>query len=112
MLELTGTQRKALRGMAHGLRPLVQVGKEGLTAGVVAAVDRALGAHELIKVRFLGGRDDLAAGVAELEERLGCAAAGSVGHVAVLYRRHPDPERRRIELPPRARPGSASRDVR
>jgi RNA-binding protein len=99
MEPLTSSQRKALRGMAHSLEPVVHVGQAGVTDGVAAEVDRALDAHELIKVRMVGSRQEKAQLVADLEERTGCRAAGTVGHVAILYRRHPEPERRRIRLP-------------
>lgn len=99
MEPLTSSQRKALRGMAHRLDPVIHLGQAGVTDGVAAEVDRALDAHELIKVRMAGSKQDKAGFVAELEERTGCRAAGTVGHVAILYRRHPEPERRRIRLP-------------
>ena len=96
---LSGTQCKHLRGLAHGLRPAVHVGKEGLTEGVVAAVDAALEASELVKVRIVGERDNRASVTAEMERRLACEGVGTVGRMAMLYRQHPDPEERKIELP-------------
>ena len=51
--QLTSQQNKYLRSLAHGLKPLVLVGKNGLTAEVIAAVDAALEKHELIKVKFI-----------------------------------------------------------
>jgi RNA-binding protein len=48
---LSGKQRRYLRGLGHSLEPIVQVGKQGLTEGVTAAVDAALHEHELVKVR-------------------------------------------------------------
>ena len=48
---LTPTQRKALKAKAHKLEPVVQIGAKGLTEEVIAEIDRALKAHELIKVR-------------------------------------------------------------
>ncbi len=50
--ELDGFQRKQLRKLAHSLRPAVAVGEAGVTAGVIGAIDVALGDHELIKVRL------------------------------------------------------------
>jgi len=96
---LTSSQRKRLRGLAHALEPLVHVGKSGVTDELATQIDRALDAHELVKVRFLEGKSEKAELVAELCARTGAAAAGTVGHVAILYREHPDPEKRRIELP-------------
>ena len=47
---LTGGQRKYLRGLAHGKKPLVLIGKNGLTESLFVALDEALESHELIKV--------------------------------------------------------------
>ena len=52
MTTLKGYQKKHLRGIAHGLKPVVQIGREGVTAGVIRAVDEELFRHELIKVKF------------------------------------------------------------
>ena len=99
MGELKGSQRKHLRGVAHGYRPLVQVGKEGLSDGVVDAIDSALEAHELIKVKIAAERDERAQFVPLIEERANCECVGTVGRIAILYRQHPEPEKRKISLP-------------
>ena len=98
MAELTTRQRRRLRALAHGLDPLVQVGKELVTDRLVAQLDRALAAHELVKVRFLDGKREKAELVADLAHRTGAVAAGTVGHVAILYRAHPEEEKRKIRL--------------
>ena len=97
-MTLSGKQKRTLRGLAHDLEPVVHVGKAGLTDELVGQIARALDAHELIKVRVLVGKDEKGELVAEIERATGAAEAGRVGHVAILYRRHPDPEKRRIEL--------------
>lgn len=96
---LTGRQRRHLRGLAHRLEPVVQIGRQGLSDAVVAELDRALEAHELVKIRFLELRDEKAALAAAIDERLGAALVGTVGHVASFYRPARQRERRRIELP-------------
>ena len=96
---ISGLQRRFLRGAAHGLKPAVHLGKEGLTGGVVDAIDASLTAHELIKVKLLADRDGRSDLIPEIERRLGCECVGSVGHMAILYRRHPDPEQQTIRLP-------------
>jgi RNA-binding protein len=97
--ELSAKQRKYLRGLAHELEPEVHVGKLGTSAELVRQVDRALDVHELIKVRFVAGKAEKAALVAELVARTGAAAAGTVGHVAILYRPQVDPAKRKLRLP-------------
>lgn len=95
-IKLAGFQRKYLRGLAHALSPVVLVGQEGLTDGVVAAVDAALADHELVKVR-LRQPEDKKGMAADLARRTSAALCGLVGHMVILYR--PDPETPRIELP-------------
>lgn len=105
MEALKGSERRYLRSQGHGLKPTVFVGKAGLTDAVLASIEQALLAHELVKVRFVDhkeARKELAVAIAE---RSGSALAGMVGHVALFYRPHPDPQKRRIVLPRRA-PGS------
>ena len=99
MGELKGSQRKYLRGVAHGYKPLVQIGKEGLSDGVIDAIDTALEAHELIKVKIAAERDEREQFVPLIEERASCECVGTVGRMAILFREHPDPEKRKISLP-------------
>ncbi len=97
-LELSARQRKFLRGLAHADEPLVHLGKAGLTDAVAAQIDRALDDHELIKVRYVDGKEDKADLAAAIEERLSCSEVGRVGHVSVFYRPQSDPEKRKIHL--------------
>jgi len=98
MSELEGFQRKWLRGRAHDLKPLVQVGQSGVTDAVIDAMAQALLDHELIKVR-LHEPEDKKGMAAELAERSGAELCGLVGHTVILYRAHP--KKPVIELPER-----------
>ncbi len=95
---LTGTQRRHLRKLAHGRKPIVFVGDAGVSEAVVGALDRALADHELVKVK-LPGPEAKKALAAELAKRSGAHVCGLVGHMAILFR--PDPEQPQIELPGR-----------
>jgi RNA-binding protein len=88
---LTGKQLRHLRGLGHDLKPIVQIGKGGIDDGVVAAVDRALADHELIKVK-LGeavelDRHDAAEAIAHAT---GSEVAQVLGNTLLLYRANPD----------------------
>jgi RNA-binding protein len=98
---LSGTQRKYLRGLAHPLNPVVHVGRGGLTDSVLAAVSRALDDHELIKVKIALDRDERAEIAGRIAEGCSAELAGTVGTIAILYKEHRDPEKRRIALPQR-----------
>jgi RNA-binding protein len=82
--------RKALRAAGHHLSPVVQVGKEGLTPAVTAALDDQLLAHELVKVKVgtesPADRFEVAAGLAGLP---GAQVAQVLGRTVLLYRKHP-----------------------
>ena len=86
---LTGSERKALKARAHKLEPVVHIGAKGLTDEVVAEIERALKAHELIKVRA-GSLERDARGEALLLicEKTGAQAVQQVGKVFVLYRKN------------------------
>lgn len=89
---LTARERAHLKGRAHALEPTVQVGNAGLTEAVAAEVERALAAHELIKVRINGadrkGRDVLCEAI---RARAEAAEVQRVGKILVLWRPRPDP---------------------
>jgi RNA-binding protein len=88
---LTSAERKALKAKAHKLEPVVHIGTKGLTDEVIAEIDRALRAHQLIKVRAgamdRDARDDAFDSICE---RTGAEAVQQVGKVFVIYRRRPD----------------------
>jgi RNA-binding protein len=98
-VELTSKQKRWLRGKAHGLDALVQVGKAGLSDGVVARADSVLLEHELIKVRFAADRAERSRQAEDLATATSAALVGSIGRVAILYRRQEDPEKRTYDLP-------------
>lgn len=86
--------------MGHHLEPVVQVGKHGITSAVIAAANDAITTHELVKVRR---SSDCPATRGEVASELGRALDAEVvqqlGHVVLLYRRHP--EEPVIQLPRR-----------
>jgi RNA-binding protein len=95
---LDGRKRRHLRALAHHQKPVVQVGQGGVTAGVVTALDKALLAHELVKVRVLGDGDaDLETMGNELGRATNSALAQSIGKTLLFYRPHP--KKPRIRFP-------------
>ena len=100
MTGLSSRQRSALRALAHGLDPVVLLGRAGLTDAVVREIDDALEARELIKVRLAGDRDERAAAADAIAARTGAEIAGVIGRIAILFRRSSDPARRTVALPP------------
>jgi RNA-binding protein len=104
MEALKGFQKKYLRGLAHALRPVVIVGRQGVTGSLLKSVDQALNDHELIKIKFNEFKEKAkkAEILAKIEAATGCQVAGMIGHTAICFRSHPDPEKRVISLPTRS----------
>ena len=98
MQKLKGSEKKHLRGLAHGLSPIVFIGKQGLSETVISDVVRALNDHELIKIKFIDYKDKKKEIILEIEEKTESCCAGNVGNVAIFYRQQTDPEKRKIKL--------------
>ncbi|WP_432383389.1 ribosome assembly RNA-binding protein YhbY [Duganella sp. P38] len=96
MIKLTPVERSALRAEAHGLKPIVLIGADGLTANVLKEISLGLDSHGLIKVRVFG--DDREARIAIYEticEQLKAAPVQHIGKLLVLYRPKVETEKAR-----------------
>ncbi len=96
-MKLSNKQKQFLKGLAHPLKPVVQLGANGLTEGVVAEIDGALTHHELIKVKVpTDDREEKALIMDAIVRETGAVKLQVIGHTLVIYR--PSDERK-IQLP-------------
>jgi len=87
-MDLTGKQKRHLRGLGHALSSTVAVGKEGMTEPVLRKARLELEHHELIKVKVGDGCLEPAAEVgAWLATELDASVAQVIGHTVLLYKR-------------------------
>jgi RNA-binding protein len=91
-----------LKKLAHRLKPVVQIGKLGLTDPVVTTVNEALEGRELIKVKFVGFKEERFAIADACVGKTGSSLVGIIGNIAIIYRPRKDPAKRKIKLPPTA----------
>lgn len=99
---LSSRGRQYLKGLAHDLRPIVQVGAAGVTESVISAVDTALRDHELVKIKLGKGVSEERGAMAEaLAEACHAQVCQVIGRTIVLFRaRGRDlPGRPRIVVP-------------
>ncbi|MFT6776163.1 MAG: RNA-binding protein [Paraglaciecola sp.] len=98
-MTLSNKQNQYLKGLAHALKPVVQLGNNGLTEGVLAEIDGAIKHHELIKVKIpTEDKEEKALIMDAIVRETGAVKVQAVGHVLVLFK--PSDERK-IELPKR-----------
>ncbi|MEY3201430.1 MAG: ribosome assembly RNA-binding protein YhbY [Pseudomonadota bacterium] len=107
IVQLTSTQRRALRAAAHSLNPVVAIAQAGLSPSVLAEIDRSLSAHELIKIRVYGEERAMREGLLhEVCEALDAAPVQHIGNILVIWREKPE------AAPAPAKPAPAGKRVR
>ena len=98
---LKGVHKRYLRGLAHGMKPVVTVGQKGMGQALVKALEEALNTHELIKMKFneFKEKDQKLEIIEALSEKTGAQVVGLTGHVVIYFREQRDPEKRKITIP-------------
>lgn len=91
-MSLSPEQRRAYRGIAHHLKPVIIVGDKGLTEGLQEELERALNDHELIKIKVASNdREARHEAVNALCESSGAELVQTIGKIAVILRRAKKP---------------------
>ncbi|MFS1663244.1 ribosome assembly RNA-binding protein YhbY [Streptococcus sp. zg-JUN1979] len=98
-MALTSKQRAFLKSEAHSLKPIVQIGKNGLNDQIKTSVRHALDARELIKVQLLQNTDeDIHDVAAILEEEIGCDTVLKIGRILILYKQSARKDNRKLSV--------------
>ena len=93
-MSLTQEQKKHFKSIGHHLKPVLIVAENGLSEGVLAELERALADHELIKVQLrLTEREARQQAIAELCQAGRAELVQSIGKMALIYRRNPQPNK-------------------
>lgn len=97
---LTSAQRAYLRSLANTIDTILQIGKDGISDNLIAQIDTALEARELIKIKILNNSECTPKETAaEICEKAGCQSVQIIGGKIVLYRQAKEKEDRKIVLP-------------
>ncbi|MGK0305685.1 MAG: RNA-binding protein [Gammaproteobacteria bacterium] len=98
-MTLSNKQIQHLKGLAHSIKPVVQLGNNGLTEGVLAEIEGAINHHELIKIKIpTDDKEEKALIMDAIIRETGAIKLQSIGHVLVLFKQSAD---KKIELPKR-----------
>lgn len=96
-MNLNNKQKQHLKGLAHSLKPVVMLGNNGLTEGVLAEIEQALEHHELIKVKIAAEERETKSLIADaIIRESGASKVQVIGNILVLYR---PAQERKITLP-------------
>ena len=94
-MELSGKERANLRSYSHHLKPVVIIGRDGLTSGVLKSINNALNSHELIKVK---AKCDHSSVSEMIMDNTGCVTVGSIGNIIIFFKQVSDKEKSKFVL--------------
>lgn len=84
---LTGKERARLRSQANMLKPIVMIGKDGLSETVIDQIDQIIEIRELIKIKIQNNSAEDARNVAEeVAKELNAEVIQVIGGIVVLFR--------------------------
>ena len=96
-MKLSNKQKQYLKGLAHSLKPVLQLGNNGLTEGVLAEIDNALAHHELIKIKVPSDdREEKSLIMDAIIRESGAMKIQTIGHTMVLFKQSED---KKISIP-------------
>jgi len=95
-MTLTGAQRRNLAAQAHTLKPIVQIGKNGLTQEQIDTIKADLENHELIKIKYNDYKNQKQELSEEIAQQTESDIVQIIGNVLTLYKQNPEPAKRKI----------------
>lgn len=99
-MALTQNQKKYLKGLAHHLKPVIQIGNNGLSENLMSELEQTLDHHELLKIKINGGdREERKEVIDGVVAQTGAELVQVIGKTFVLYRANPDKKNSDIRLP-------------
>ena len=95
---INSKQRSHLRSLAHHLKPVVSIGKEGVTSGAFQSLDQALEKHELIKIKFPKGNNQKQNFKLKCSSKLSASVIGDIGNILIVFRANKDRDKRKYDI--------------
>lgn len=96
-MNLSNKQKQYLKGLAHPIKPVVQLGGNGFTEGVLAEIESALAHHELIKVKIpTDDREEKQMIMDAIVRETGAVKVQTIGHILVIFK---SSEEKKIQVP-------------
>ncbi|MDN6626193.1 MAG: ribosome assembly RNA-binding protein YhbY [Pisciglobus halotolerans] len=98
-MKLTGKQKSFLKSKAHHLKPIFQIGKNGLNDELIKQIGEAVEKRELIKINLLQNTaEEITDAANVIEEAIGGQVIQIIGRVIVLFKKSTQEKYHRISL--------------
>ena len=95
---LNSRQKKNLRAKAHDLKPIVLIGKSGVSEGCIQSINEAIEVHELIKIKFIEHKDNKKPLSETICNKTNSEIVGNIGHTIMIFRQNPDKENQKYKI--------------
>ena len=95
---LNSRQKKILRAKAHDLKPIILVGKSGVTNGCIQSIDEVIESRELIKIKFLEHKDKKKDLSKTICDKTNSEIVGNIGHTVMIFRQNPEKEKQKYRI--------------
>ena len=90
---LNNKQIATLKGLANRLKPIVMIGKDGISDNLFSSFDDAFNTHELVKAKVLKSCDaSLNELIIEICSNCHCEHVQTIGKVLIFYKRAKEPK--------------------
>jgi len=85
-MTITSKQKAKLKKQAHTLKPLIQIGKKGLTSEQITTVVNDLKHHQLIKIKFNDHKPQKKEISQKIAEETESTIIDIIGNTLILYK--------------------------
>jgi RNA-binding protein len=89
---------KKLKALAHHLKPSLNIGKDGLSDGVIQSISEILETHELIKIKFQKNKDSKKTISNDIVKLTKSTKVSIIGNTLIIYKKSSNPKYRHIKL--------------
>ena len=97
-MKLNTKQRKQLKALSHHIKPKINIGKDGLTEGVILSIKDYIEKKELIKIKFSQNKENKEDLSLLICEKINCNQVSIVGNSLIIYKKSSNPKYCQIEL--------------
>lgn len=91
-MKLNGKQKSYLRGLAQTLKPMFQIGKEGLSSDVMQAISDYIVKNELGKIAILDTCSETKEEIVTKIDETGMQVIQVIGNNLIIFKRNPKKE--------------------
>jgi RNA-binding protein len=98
-MKLNTKQRKYLKALSHHIKPRINIGKDGLTEGVILSINEHIEKKELIKIKFSQNKENKTDISLLICDKVKCKQVYIIGNNLIVYKKSSNPKYCQIELP-------------